>query len=350
MDNPPPGNGRGVVYLFRPLCDMVKAAFEYSIMQYSIFRFARRQGGKTVATAEEVKEQLQRVTDAVGSVFFGKEEEIREILLGLVANGHVLLEDLPGTGKTTLAVAFSKVLSLDYRRVQFTPDLLPSDLTGFSVYDPERKEFVYREGAVFTNLLLADEINRTSPKTQAALLEVMEERQVTVEGTTRPLSAPFLVIGTQNPAGAVGTELLPEAEIDRFMISMSIGYPDEAAEVRMAEAVGAESPLKSLNSVLSQEDFLQVQEADATFHALVFQALGQEGREEVMVAQKIDDENPLPESGCREQVDVVQRQRRFLERAQGHQAHAFPVMHADAGGGKQFREPHGGRLQALESA
>ena len=176
-----------------------------------------------MATAEEVKEQLQRVTDAVGSVFFGKEEEIREILLGLVANGHVLLEDLPGTGKTTLAVAFSKVLSLDYRRVQFTPDLLPSDLTGFSVYDPERKEFVYREGAVFTNLLLADEINRTSPKTQAALLEVMEERQVTVEGTTRPLSAPFLVIGTQNPAGAVGTELLPEAEIDRFMISMSIG-------------------------------------------------------------------------------------------------------------------------------
>ncbi len=216
-----------------------------------------------MATAEEVKEQLQRVTDAVGSVFFGKEEEIREILLGLVANGHVLLEDLPGTGKTTLAVAFSKVLSLDYRRVQFTPDLLPSDLTGFSVYDPERKEFVYREGAVFTNLLLADEINRTSTKTQAALLEVMEERQVTVEGTTRPLSAPFLVIGTQNPAGAVGTELLPEAEIDRFMISMSIGYPDEAAEVRMAEAVGAESPLKSLNSVLSQEDFLQVQEAAA---------------------------------------------------------------------------------------
>lgn len=137
-------------------------------------------------TAGEVKEQIQSVTDAVGTVFFGKDNEIREILLGLVANGHVLLTDLPGTGKTTLAVAFSKVLSLDYRRVQFTPDLMPADLTGFSIYDEGRKEFVYREGAVFTNLLLADEINRTSPKTQTALLEVMEERQPPGHDLPRP--------------------------------------------------------------------------------------------------------------------------------------------------------------------
>ena len=211
----------------------------------------------------EIQGKLKQVADAVGSVFFGKDAEIREILLGLVANGHVLLEDLPGTGKTTLAVAFSKVLSLDYRRVQFTPDLLSSDLTGFSVYNPEKQVFVYREGAVFTNLLLADEINRTSPKTQAALLEVMEERQVTVEGTTRKLQAPFLVIGTQNPAGAVGTELLPEAEIDRFMISLSIGYPDETAEVRMAQDVGTEPAVNGLSPVLSKDDFLGIQEAAA---------------------------------------------------------------------------------------
>lgn len=214
-------------------------------------------------TAEEIRGKLLSVTGAVGSVFFGKEAEVREILLGLLADGNVLLTDLPGTGKTTLALAFSRVLSLDYRRVQFTPDLLPSDLTGFSVYDPDRKEFVYREGAVFTNLLLADEINRTSPKTQAALLEVMEERQVTVEGKTRKLEPPFLVIGTQNPAGAVGTELLPEAEIDRFMISLSIGYPDEAAEIRMALAAGAGAAVKSLQSILSKEDFLALQRAAA---------------------------------------------------------------------------------------
>lgn len=214
-------------------------------------------------TAEKFRERLLAVTGAVDSVFFGKETEVKEILLALLADGHVLLTDLPGTGKTTLALAFSKVLSLDCRRVQFTPDLLPSDLTGFSVYDPERKEFVYREGAVFTNLLLADEINRTSPKTQAALLEVMEERQVTVEGKTRKLEPPFLVIGTRNPAGAVGTDLLPEAEIDRFMISLSVGYPDEEAELQMAKGVGEEAPLKGLQAVLSREDFLSLQHAAA---------------------------------------------------------------------------------------
>lgn len=155
--------------------------------------------------------KILQVLEQVNGVILGKEDEIREIMTVFLANGHVLLEDIPGVGKTTLAVAFSRAMRLDHRRVQFTPDVLPSDLTGFSVYRREEERFVYQPGSVFCNLLLADEINRTSPKTQSALLEVMEERKVTVDGVTREVPVPFLVIATQNPTGTAGTQYLPEA-------------------------------------------------------------------------------------------------------------------------------------------
>lgn len=200
-----------------------------------------------------------QVLEQVNQVILGKEQEIREIMTAFLADGHVLLEDIPGVGKTTLAVAFSRAMGLEYKRVQFTPDVLPSDLTGFSIYRRERERFVYQPGSVFCNLLLADEINRTSPKTQSALLEVMEERKVTVEGVTREVPSPFLVIATQNPVGATGTQLLPEAQVDRFMISMSVGYPDFESEYRMAKAVSLEEKYEQIRPVLSKEILLEAQ-------------------------------------------------------------------------------------------
>ncbi len=162
-------------------------------------------------------------------------------------------------GKTTLAVAFSRAMQLDYKRVQFTPDVLPSDLTGFSMYRREEKKFVYQPGSVFCNLFLADEINRTSPKTQSALLEVMEERKVTVDGVTREVPAPFLVTATQNPVGAAGTQYLPEAQMDRFMVSMSLGYPDYDSELSMAKDIAPEEKYHQIRPVLSGEMLLEVQ-------------------------------------------------------------------------------------------
>lgn len=202
---------------------------------------------------------VRQVLAQVDQVIFGKEKETKEILAAFLADGHVLLEDIPGVGKTTLAVAFSRAMQLEYRRVQFTPDVLPSDLTGFSIYRREEEKFVYQPGSVFCNLLLADEINRTSPKTQSALLEVMEERKVTVDGETRKVPEPFLVIATQNPAGTVGTQRLPEAQTDRFMISMSIGYPDYESEFLMAKGISPEEKYSGISPVLSREDFLAVQ-------------------------------------------------------------------------------------------
>ena len=199
---------------------------------------------------EEWRNLIENVTKQVGQVILGKEQEIREIMLAFLANGHVLLEDIPGVGKTTLALAFSKSMQLDYKRIQFTPDVLPSDLTGFSIYRREEERFVYQEGSVFCNLLLADEINRTSPKTQSALLEVMEERRVTVEGVTRPVPEPFLVIATQNPQGSAGTQLLPEAQVDRFMVSLSVGYPDYDSELAMVLGVREKSRVEDVVSVL----------------------------------------------------------------------------------------------------
>ena len=210
---------------------------------------------------EEWRNLIETVTKQVGQVILGKEQEIREIMLAFLANGHVLLEDIPGVGKTTLALAFSKSMQLDYKRIQFTPDVLPSDLTGFSIYRREEERFVYQEGSVFCNLLLADEINRTSPKTQSALLEVMEERRVTVEGVTRSVPEPFLVIATQNPQGSAGTQLLPEAQVDRFMVSLSVGYPDYDSELAMVLGVREKSRVEDIVSVLQGDTLRDIQNA-----------------------------------------------------------------------------------------
>lgn len=195
-------------------------------------------------------EKVNKVIHQVGQVILGKDEEVREVMTAFLADGHILLEDIPGVGKTTLALAFSKSLQLDYKRVQFTPDVLPSDLTGFSIYRRDEERFVYRKGSVFCNLLLADEINRTSPKTQSALLEVMEEREVTVDGITRRVGRPFLVIATQNPAGSAGTQMLPEAQMDRFTVSMTLGYPDFESELTMIQAVGKDRQAMYISNFL----------------------------------------------------------------------------------------------------
>lgn len=200
-----------------------------------------------------------RVMDEVNSVILGKEDAVREIMTAFIANGHILLNDVPGVGKTTLALAFSRAMNLSCRRVQFTPDVMPSDLTGFSVYSREREKFVYQPGAVFCNILLADEINRTSPKTQSALLEVMEERRVTVEGIGRAVPDPFMVIATENPLGSIGTQPLPESQLDRFMISMSVGYPDRRSEIEMARSVSYESRTDDIAPVLSGEELVSIQ-------------------------------------------------------------------------------------------
>ncbi len=202
----------------------------------------------------------------INTVILGKERLTLEVMAALLVGGHVLLEDMPGVGKTTLAIAFAKLLGLDWKRVQFTPDVLPSDLTGFSIYHRELGRFVYQPGAVFCNLLLADEINRTSPKTQSALLEVMEERQVTVEGETRRLPEPFFVIATQNPAGAVGTQLLPPAQMDRFMICTAIGYPDFESECEMAKGANSARRVDALSPQMDAKTLCAIrQEVEAVF-------------------------------------------------------------------------------------
>ena len=207
----------------------------------------------------ENRRMLQRVLEQVDQVILGKERENREILLAFLAGGNVLLEDIPGVGKTTLALAFSRAMGLEHRRVQFTPDVLPSDLTGFSIYRRETETFVYQPGSVFCNLLLADELNRTSPKTQSALLEVMEEGQVTVEGVTRAVPKPFLVIATQNPAGTAGTQPLPEAQVDRFLISLSLGYPDPQSELSLALSPMGKERLAQVVPVMEGKELLALQ-------------------------------------------------------------------------------------------
>jgi len=206
------------------------------------------------------QEKAREVVEQVGRVILGKEKEVKEAMLVFLANGHVLLEDIPGVGKTTMALAFSRAMELDYKRVQFTPDVMPSDLTGFSVYHREEEKFVYQQGSVFCNLLLADEINRTSPKTQSALLEVMEERKCTVEGVTREIPAPFLVIATQNPSGSTGTQYLPDAQVDRFMVTMTLGYPDFDSELAMAMSVGKTERLERIQPVLNRSMLLDMQQ------------------------------------------------------------------------------------------
>ena len=176
-------------------------------------------------------ERIFSAFDEIKKVIKGKDDIIEQVMLAILSNGHVLLEDIPGVGKTTLAMAFSRVLGLKYKRMQFTPDVMPSDVSGFSMYNSKTDEFEYREGGVMCNLFLADEINRTSPKTQSALLEVMEEGRVTVDGVTHKLPMPFVVIATQNPFGSSGTQKLPQSQMDRFLMCISMGYPDPENEI-----------------------------------------------------------------------------------------------------------------------
>ena len=204
-----------------------------------------------VATAHQIG-------TAVESVIDGKAEAVRLALIVLLAEGHLLIEDVPGVGKTMLAKALARSIDCSVRRVQFTPDLLPSDITGVNAYNQERREFEFKPGPVFANIVVGDEINRASPKTQSALLESMEERQVTVDGTTYPLEAPFLVIATQNPIEMEGTYPLPEAQRDRFTARISIGYPTAAAELEMLDTHGSSSPLDSLKPVATATDVRQL--------------------------------------------------------------------------------------------
>jgi MoxR-like ATPase len=200
-------------------------------------------------------EQLHLVVDEMGKAIKGKNVVIFKVVAALLSGGHILLEDIPGVGKTTLAVALSKTVSLDYRRVQFTPDVLPSDIIGFSMFNSKTNEFEYKQGSVFCNIFLADEINRTSPKTQSALLEVMEEKRATVDGITRSLPEPFVVIATENPFGSSGTQKLPESQLDRFTVCLSMGYPSHADAVAILKN-DVQKPLSQLKAILTKDDVL----------------------------------------------------------------------------------------------
>ena len=201
----------------------------------------------------ELQEQLE-------TIIKGKKEITDKILMAVLAKGHVLLEDVPGVGKTTTALALSRLMGMDFNRIQFTPDVVPSDVTGFTMYDKQSGQFLYRPGAVMCNLLLADEINRTSSKTQSALLEVMEEGRVTVDGETHTVPAPFVVIATENPVGSSGTQLLPESQLDRFMISVSMGYPDHQSLVELLRDRQKVNPLENARTVLTKEEVLTLQQ------------------------------------------------------------------------------------------
>lgn len=206
-----------------------------------------------------MNDKVQEILNEVGKVIRGKDEAIEMAMTAILAKGHILIEDVPGVGKTTLAVAFSKAMELTERRLQFTPDVLPSDVVGFNMIGADG-EFQYKPGAILCNLMLADEINRTSTKTQSALLEVMEEGQVTVDGVTRQLPNPFIVVATQNPVGSAGTQMLPESQLDRFMIRLSMGYPTMDEEMRLIKERQDINPLDFIEEIISKQDLLRMQD------------------------------------------------------------------------------------------
>ena len=213
-------------------------------------------------------ELTDRIQAEVKKVILGKDDVVRQVLLAILARGHVLLEDVPGVGKTTMAMAFGKALGLQTKRIQFTSDTMPSDIVGFSVYSKEGNSLRYQPGAVMTNLLLADEINRTSAKTQSALLEAMEEGSVTVDGVTRPLPTPFTVLATQNPLGSAGTQPLPNSQLDRFLLRLSMGYPDEDSQVEILRERHLGNPMETVQPVVDRETLLELMDAaQATFVA-----------------------------------------------------------------------------------
>ena len=208
---------------------------------------------------DELRDGVHRVMDEVKKVILGKDDCIEKVMAAILARGNVLLEDVPGVGKTEMAIAFSSAMGLASNRVQFTPDVMPADITGFTMYQKETGKFVYHPGAVMCNLLLADEINRTSPKTQSALLEVMEEGNVTVDGVTRKVPRPFVVMATQNPVGSFGTQRLPEAQMDRFLICISMGYPSLEDEILMLKSRSQGRPMEELGAVIDGEELLEMQ-------------------------------------------------------------------------------------------
>lgn len=227
----------------------------------------------------EEKLLAERVIDEVEKAVVGKREILTQIMTAILAGGHILIDDIPGTGKTTMALAFSTAMGLYANRVQFTPDVLPADLTGFTIYQKKTDEFTYQPGAVMCNLLLADEINRTSPKTQSALLEVMEEHQVTVDGVTRRTGDPFIVIATENPVGSAGTQLLPDSQLDRFMICVSMGYPtieDEMEILRRSQELTSRQDT-TVQPVLDAETLLSMQASvrEIFVHDLIFRYMAE---------------------------------------------------------------------------
>lgn len=205
-------------------------------------------------------QKAYEIIEEVKKVIVGKDECLAKVMAAILAGGHVLLEDVPGVGKTEMALAFSRAMNLKQNRVQFTPDVLPADITGFSVYQKTTEKFVYQPGAAMCNLLLADEINRTSPKTQSALLEVMEEGSVTVDGVTRQVPRPFVVLATQNPTGSYGTQFLPESQMDRFMICTTMGYPSIRDEIRLLKERHRKDPLDKVTGVIHENDLLVMQQ------------------------------------------------------------------------------------------
>lgn len=208
---------------------------------------------------ENIREKIVVVQKEIEKVVKGKNDKIQKIIAVILAKGHILLEDVPGVGKTTTALTLSHVMNLRYGRVQFTPDVLPTDITGFTMYNKQTEKFEYRYGAVMCNLFLADEINRTSPKTQSALLQVMEEGKVTIDRKNFVIPKPFIVIATQNPTGSIGTQKLPESQLDRFMIKISMGYPDRSNEIDILKGEKTDK-FKNINQVLSATEIVKVQE------------------------------------------------------------------------------------------
>ncbi len=215
---------------------------------------------------EWYRETFDAVSSNIEQVIRGKRSVIEQLVLCLIAEGHVLIEDVPGVGKTLLAKSLARSIEGSFRRIQFTPDLLPSDITGVSIWNRDDARFEFQAGAIFANVVVGDEINRASPKTQAALLEAMEERQVTVDGTTHPLSPPFMVVATQNPLEHEGTYPLPEAQLDRFMARLEVGYPDRVTSLDILETHGETSSLDDLESAVHAKDVLRLTEISRTVH------------------------------------------------------------------------------------
>ena len=207
------------------------------------------------------QEKVNKLCGNIGKVIVGKEDVIRLVVVGLLAKGHILIEDIPGIGKTTLANALARSLSLSFQRIQFTSDLLPSDILGVSVFNPKENRFEFQKGPIFANIVLADEINRTTPKTQSSLLEAMNDRQVSMDSATYPMPRPFIVIATQNPVEHYGTFPLPESQLDRFMLRITIGYPSPEEEEKLLRTRKGRDPLESIGLVLTDKDLLELQDA-----------------------------------------------------------------------------------------